>query len=86
MSFRAFAWAMDTRLPAAQKMILLILGDSAGEDHVAYMPPQRLADRAGVWGQDFTIAIEALRGAGLLDLVEADPIRGQGWLLPKVDE
>src|SRR5690606_2412510 len=70
MSFQAMTWAVEQRLPAAQKLVLLMLANRTNHDTGRCDPShRRLADECGMSTATVKRAIVELEKKGLLRVI-----------------
>lgn len=63
---KIMAWAVDTKLPQAQKLVLLLLAHYSDKDMTCYPGQTRLADQAGMSDRNVRRAVSELEAKGLI--------------------
>lgn len=72
MSFQAMAWAVDHKLPAMQKIILLMMANNYNEDRCICWPSyDRLADECGMNRSTVIRQVNKLTKLGLIEPIKA---------------
>ncbi|SJM93382.1 hypothetical protein CRENPOLYSF2_3280003 [Crenothrix polyspora] len=70
MSFQAMAWATEHRLPAMQKIVLLMLANRTNPDNGLCFPSHdRLAEDCGMTKRSVIQQIEKLEQSGLINVI-----------------
>ena len=69
MSLREMTWAMEQKLPCAQKFVLLMIANNALAGEFAEIDTARLAEQCGLTELQVDRALLALEKAGLLRLL-----------------
>jgi len=71
MSFKAMAWASNQKLPAMQKIVLLMLANRADENGVCFPSHELIAEDCGMGRSTAIRQIDSLEVDGYLKVVRA---------------
>lgn len=72
MSIQHSVWAWEQKLPPLEKLVLLVLANSAAHDGDTRFSSRRLADEVGCSAQTAKRALRKLHSLGMIAVLSAD--------------